>query len=95
MRLSDSTIERFAWQQRALCAPHRAADDPEIFFPDGHPVDRARGLCKGDAAAGRDECPVRLECLRFALETGAVGMWGGTSTAERRAAGTRLLSAAG
>lgn len=29
-------------------------------------------------------CPVRAECLEYALDIGAVGIWGGTTTEQRR-----------
>lgn len=58
--------------------------DPELWFPEkgGDPTD-ARRICAG--------CPVRLDCLDYALtverwdgET-AHGVWGGLSGMERRA----------
>lgn len=77
------------WAERAAC---RGVDD-EIFFPPG--VD---GSHKGrpptarmdkdweDARAVCRRCPVRLECLEFALATGQeYGMWGGLTPPERRA----------
>jgi WhiB family transcriptional regulator, redox-sensing transcriptional regulator len=57
--------------------------DPDLFFPvgtTGHAlvqIDRAREVC--------DQCPVKTECLEFALETNQdSGIWGGTSEEERR-----------
>ena len=60
----------------------------EWFFPAGDievadPYARARALCDG--------CPVRLECLAWALECREKhGMWGGHTPAERRALRRRL-----
>lgn len=58
--------------------------DPELFFPlsetgvaSQEQIAEARSVCVG--------CPVRSECLEVALDTGAVGLWAGTTTAERRA----------
>jgi WhiB family redox-sensing transcriptional regulator len=62
------------WQARALCAQ----TDPEAFFPDrGGSVRAARVVCA--------RCPVRAECLEFALEHDErFGVWGGLSERERR-----------
>jgi len=58
--------------------------DTELWFPvSAYPkgaelkrADAAREVCKG--------CPVRLECLAFALRTGQRGIWGGMTEAQRR-----------
>jgi WhiB family transcriptional regulator, redox-sensing transcriptional regulator len=51
---------------------------PSIFFPkDGVGVEVARHYCS--------ECPVRTQCLEFALEQRIDhGVWGGASERERR-----------
>jgi WhiB family transcriptional regulator, redox-sensing transcriptional regulator len=70
--------------------------DPEIFFPvsgtvaTAPQVAEARRICAG--------CPVRGECLDFAMRTGeAHGIWGGTTQEERsrarRAAAARRSQA--
>jgi WhiB family transcriptional regulator, redox-sensing transcriptional regulator len=59
------------WRAQGACR----REDPELFFPVAH---RARAICR--------RCPVRAECLSFALETVQDhGVWGGTSEDERRA----------
>ena len=61
------------WTRDALCAQA----DPEIFFPDkGQPTRDAKSICR--------RCPVRAECLEWALAHGEQGIWGGTSEHERR-----------
>jgi WhiB family transcriptional regulator, redox-sensing transcriptional regulator len=63
---------------------------PSAFFPsDGVGVDVARQICQ--------ECPVRSQCLEYALENRIDhGVWGGASERERRRiARTRRLAAAG
>ena len=63
---------------------------PSTFFPsDGVGVDVARQICQ--------ECPVRSQCLEYALENRIDhGVWGGASERERRRiARTRRLAAAG
>ena len=74
-----------AWQDRALCAE----TDPEAFFPEkGESVKPAKRVC--------GSCPVRPQCLRFALENRErFGVWGGLSERERRGLGDqRNLEAA-
>lgn len=63
------------WMIDGLCAQV----DPEIFFPDkGGTTTPARSICN----AG---CPVKAECLAYALERGErFGIWGGLSERERR-----------
>ena len=67
------------WRLLAAC---RHAD-PELFFPvsvSGPSLDQltqAKAICAG--------CPVRRQCLAFALDTRQDhGVWGGTSEEERR-----------
>ncbi|MDX5567389.1 WhiB family transcriptional regulator [Streptomyces sp. ID05-04B] len=55
---------------------------PELFFPVG-----TAGPALREAAAAKRvcaRCPVRAECLSFALDSGqASGVWGGTGEQER------------
>lgn len=62
------------WMVHASC---RGAGG-EVFFPTrGEPTAEAKAICAG--------CPVRAECLTFALESGEkYGIWGGRSERERR-----------
>ncbi|MEV7344742.1 WhiB family transcriptional regulator [Streptomyces sp. NPDC093544] len=67
------------WRESAACR----TVDPDLFFPIGNTgpailqINEAKAVCEG--------CPVRDECLKWALETGqSIGVWGGTSEAERR-----------
>lgn len=52
--------------------------DPSVFFPsDGIGVQVAQRICA--------ECPVKVDCLEYALSEGVDhGVWGGTSERERR-----------
>jgi WhiB family redox-sensing transcriptional regulator len=77
------------WREVAAC---RYAE-PDLFFPgpaDGLPADeaeRAKAVCAG--------CPVRRECLQFALATRqAYGVWGGMTEQERRTVHLPALIAA-
>lgn len=75
----------YSWRSAAICRD----TDPDLFFPVGTTgyalvqIDRAKQVC--------DECPVKTECLDYALETNQdSGIWGGTSEEERRAIRRRL-----
>lgn len=61
------------WMLRAACREH----PPSLFFPsDGVGVEAAARVCVG--------CPVRLECLEYALLNRLRhGVWGGCSERER------------
>jgi WhiB family transcriptional regulator, redox-sensing transcriptional regulator len=67
------------WRDRAAC---RGAD-LSVFFPGrGESAEPARRICAN--------CPVRQECLEFALSHGEVhGIWGGLTVRDRRALRTR------
>ena len=62
------------WMDLALCAQV----DPEAFFPEkGASPRAAKRVCT--------ECPVRTQCLEYALANGErFGVWGGLSEQERR-----------
>lgn len=64
------------WPEFAACRDH----DTELFFPlaeDGAEATAALFVC--------GTCPVRSQCLSYALEAGEVGIWGGTTETDRRA----------
>ena len=62
------------WITRAACRD----EDPDIFFPGrGESTAPAEYICHG--------CPVRIECLEWALDHGEKhGIWGGLSERARR-----------
>lgn len=60
------------WRTGALCAQ----TDLDLFFPEkGGQAAPAKRLCAA--------CPVREACLAVALEHRELGVWGGTTEAER------------
>lgn len=69
----------YDWLEEAKCGK----SDPELFFPidyksgpDLLQVEQAKRVCKG--------CPVKSDCLRWAVESGqADGVWGGLTPEER------------
>ena len=75
----------YNWRRQAICRD----TDPALFFPVGTTgyalvqIDRAKQVC--------GECPVKVDCLDYALETNQdAGIWGGTSEEERRGLRRRL-----
>lgn len=82
MQQLDDDIRRPAWQLQAACRGAGA----ELFFPTRAPrlqekVSTAKAICA--------TCPVRKECLEYALyelpnEQRHFGIWGGLTEKERR-----------
>ncbi|MBQ0851532.1 WhiB family transcriptional regulator [Streptomyces sp. NPDC057621] len=77
------------WRDYAECR----TVDPDLFFPIGNTgpalvqIEDAKSVCR--------RCPVREECLNWALDTGqSIGVWGGTSESERRTLRRRIRSRA-
>jgi WhiB family redox-sensing transcriptional regulator len=72
----------YGWQWRAACR----GEDAGLFFAPNHfetkdekhtRERRAKSLCAG--------CPVKIECLDYAIRTReAHGIWGGLNELERR-----------
>lgn len=66
------------WRDQAACREM----DPDLFFPIGTAgesliqIDAARRVCR--------TCPVCEPRLRWALNSGSAGVWGGTTEDERR-----------
>lgn len=68
------------WMDSSLCAQ----SDPELFYPEkGQSANAAKRVCS--------QCPVRQECLDWAVDAGEDhGVWGGLSRKERHAYAKRL-----
>jgi WhiB family redox-sensing transcriptional regulator len=66
------------WRDHAACRDV----DPDLFFPLGTSgacllqIEEAKQICRTCAVCG--------PCLRWALESGDAGVWGGTTEDERR-----------
>jgi WhiB family redox-sensing transcriptional regulator len=68
-----------SWASQAACLD----SDPELFFPIGPSGPALQQVTQAKAICAR--CPVRCDCLQFALATQQVhGVWGGTSEEERQ-----------
>lgn len=80
--LPKQNDEAVAWQEKALCA----TTDPSAFFD---------GSESGLKAAIRvcNRCPVKVECLDYALQNGEMtGIWGGKTPEERKAMAQQMSS---
>ncbi len=78
---------RLKWQDLAKCISYQG--DPDDFFASNKEVKRqtrAKEVCVG--------CPVRRECLSFAMSLRTEGIFGGTNETERQLF-KMLLSATG
>ena len=73
LRLVEGPIQE-EWMEDAACL----GVDPDLWFPSrGSTGTRAKAICAG--------CPVRVECLDYALENNEQhGIWGGLDLPERR-----------
>lgn len=61
------------WKKRAAC---RYASNDLFFVDRGQSTTEAKQLCKG--------CPVRIECLHYAVtRPETFGTWGGTTNSRR------------
>jgi WhiB family redox-sensing transcriptional regulator len=68
-----------AWMRQAECA----GEEPELFFPVGSTGPALDQMRRAKAICAR--CPVRAECLEWAIASGIDhGVWGGTTEEERR-----------
>jgi WhiB family transcriptional regulator, redox-sensing transcriptional regulator len=67
-------MKSLAWRTHARCK----GIDPEVFYPvSDEDADEAKSIC--------GECPVRLQCLEYAIVARERdGVWGGATEKERR-----------
>jgi WhiB family transcriptional regulator, redox-sensing transcriptional regulator len=79
-------VKGLRWQDQAACK----GMDVDLFFADqGGTVAEARMACNGNTNPKRGQirpvCPVRLACLRYAVELhDGFGLKGGLTAKERR-----------
>ena len=88
------------WMDAAECKSERAYRDAEdlglehpneLFIPRRDPGERGRPSISFTIVAKRvcARCPVTEQCLAYALDGDEVGIWGGTTNAERNAMGRK------
>jgi WhiB family transcriptional regulator, redox-sensing transcriptional regulator len=77
---------RDGWEARGACRH----SDPELFFPVAARGPALRQLAKAKRVC--QDCPVRVQCLEYALQSGqSFGVWGGATEEERRLLRRRRL----
>ena len=75
----------YSWRSKAICKD----TDPDLFFPVGTTGQALVQIARAKEVCG--ECPVRVDCLEYAIETNQdSGIWGGTSEEERRTLRRRI-----
>jgi WhiB family transcriptional regulator, redox-sensing transcriptional regulator len=78
-RTTASPARLTGWAASGACRH----SDPELFFPVTFSGPAAGQVARAKAVCRR--CPVRDQCLEFALDSGqAFGVWGGMTGEERR-----------
>lgn len=88
----SSLSEELSWQNLRACA----GMDTNVFFPErGGSARIAKMICNGNGnpALGptRLPCPVREQCLRYALSNREqYGVWGGVAERDRRGMAVNL-----
>ena len=76
------------WRQDAACRD----EDPELFFPISEVGPGARQTAQAKAVCAR--CPVRTQCLEYALDNGlSHGIFGGMTESDRRTLARRTRAA--
>jgi hypothetical protein len=87
----DWIAQDLTWQLTAACLGMFDDTGEDLFFPPDNPggpkagkgiagererVEKARAICS--------TCPVKKECLNYAIEHECQGIWGGTTDSERK-----------
>lgn len=73
------------WKRRGACATRPVLEMDLLFFPpDDERPSKARYARETAAKKICSQCPVRMKCLAYALETGQTGIWGETTDDERK-----------
>ena len=89
MEVQESVMsypQRNGWAARGACRH----SDPELFFPVTARGPALRQLARAKRVCA--SCPVRSDCLEYALQSGqGFGVWGGASEQERRLMRRRRL----
>lgn len=69
------------WQEHAACR----GMDQRIFFGGERMESDGRHIDVSRAVAVCERCPVRIDCLSYAMDVGEIhGVWGGLTENERR-----------
>jgi WhiB family redox-sensing transcriptional regulator len=80
---SSDSIRATAWMSLGACQ----GEDPELFFPIATPGTARDQMTAAKAVCRR--CSVQGTCLSYAVSTAQDGIWGGTTSEERRTLAVR------
>jgi hypothetical protein len=65
-------VLRAGWKQRSKCKTLTPTESDTLFFYEsGQKANKARAFCSG--------CPVKQECLNYAILSKEEGVWAGTT----------------
>ncbi len=79
MQVLNFDIEQESWMLEGACSNL----DSDLFFPVGSSMKAMKKSLEAKAIC--NECPVKLDCLEYALNTNQdSGIWGGTTEDERK-----------
>lgn len=82
MMFGVTGLEPGGWHSLAVCAVE--VSDPNMFFPFGADIPYMSETVCREAKKLCASCPVKQECLEWALEHEEHGIWGGSTPGERR-----------
>jgi WhiB family redox-sensing transcriptional regulator len=91
--LTKNLVPRFVFESTPLCSEV----DPELFFPQESEVGGVIYSKYVNVSAAKqvcDECPLRIQCLEYAMSSNEIGIWGGTTEAQREGMKKSLRRAA-
>jgi WhiB family redox-sensing transcriptional regulator len=80
---SSDSVRATAWMSLGACR----GEDPELFFPAAAASTARDQMTAAKAVCQR--CSVRGTCLSYAVTTAQDGIWGGTTSGERRVLAVR------
>jgi len=81
--LTKNLVPRFVFEDTPLCSEV----DPELFFPQESEVGGIIYSKYVNVTAAKqicDACPLKLQCLEYAMSSNEIGIWGGTTEHQRR-----------
>ena len=82
-RISNVEIPKFVFDDKASCSN----TDPELFFPQEREYINGKiyNFYENLAEAKKicESCPLRIQCLEYALKNAEYGVWGGTTEEQR------------
>lgn len=76
-------IDELAWQESGLCRAPSATIHIDAYFPDLFDEDAAC-VVPSEIQQQCAMCPLKQQCIKWAIDHDEFGFWGGTSRYQRR-----------